>query len=126
MRIHEIEQSSRRWVGFGPGTSRYMRGQCFDFALALLAKMKGGRLVEIGGYEHVAVERGGLYYDVRGALTEGDFRRGVRGGDTEIDPADLDTVLLHAGLAGQTPPYRSPEMNAARKVVSQYVKDMGL
>lgn len=119
---------SRYWTGFaaGRGTQQYMRGQCFDFALALLEKLPDAELVGIGGMEHVALRRGDFYYDVRGALTEADFRRGVRGGEGPIDPVTREDVAFQAGLAGQNPPYKSPEMTAARKVVRQYVQDLGI
>lgn len=120
MKINEIMTS-----GFNPRP--WLMGKCFDFALALHERMPDADFVVIGSPqmpEHVALRRGDVYYDARGAIP--DMRSflahhiGNWGGDPAelIMPINRADVELHAGVAGFPPPYQgNRDIAAARRAV---------
>lgn len=121
--------ATRRFPGFAQSASRrWIRGECCHFALALydaLVKAKEApEFVGLGGDErftgHVAIRCDGALLDIRGAMTEADFRLGLQDANEPLLTLTLDQVATQAGYGGCKPPFRGSEMSAARKAVASY------
>jgi len=56
----------------------YYLGLCSEFAVALKRFLKGGVIVK-RGLMHTAFKYGNYYCDIRGCMTEGDFKARVPG-----------------------------------------------
>lgn len=89
---------------------RWMRGRCYDFALALKERFPEGEFVGIGVMRtaaiHVGLKVGDLILDARGALTPAQFVEGFpQCGVEDIEPAPREMLELCCGLAGFEPPY---------------------
>jgi hypothetical protein len=89
----------------------YLRGKCFDFALALHKLVPGSQLVAFGCAsfpDHVAVQVGerGQLVDIRGPLPIEEMLAGMSGAKSAIETGairvSVDQVALHCGLAGQS------------------------
>lgn len=102
---------------------RWLNRECWDFALALDEQIDGtliGLHTQDGLVVHVGLQLfEDWYLDARGLLTGDEIAEGF--GDQPLRPApvSLETIKLHAGLAGQEPPWESDEMDDAREAVEQ-------
>ncbi len=124
----------RKWIALvesgGYNLPRDMRawvtGRCFDFAVAFSERMPKAEFVGVGTkrhLDHVALRQDGKYYDARGEMDENEFLTLTRADNPfaveDIIPISRDTVELHCGCAGMTPPYRgNQDIAEARRAVS--------
>jgi hypothetical protein len=125
MKIHEIVAP-----GFNPRP--WLAGKCFDFALALHERMPDAEFVVIRSWigkqlvaNHVALRRGDVYYDARGAIPDARsflaYHTDVWDGASAelIEPISREDVERHAGVAGVPPPYKGNRyIAAARQAVA--------
>ena len=114
MRAHEI----------APSLLRYVKGECYDFALAALERFPQGELVCVGpagkDAEHVGVKVGDSYLDARGHNDAESFAAPFGYNASDIAPIGRAEVELCCGLAGVPPPYRgNRDIANARKAVAQ-------
>lgn len=114
-----------------PWLTPFMRGKCFDFALALGEAVECPRFVAVGSAEypdHVALElEGGLYADVRGILTAAQLLDGIalsQGEGQPIVSVGRNLLERHCGLSGMEPPYHgSEDIEEARAAVREVFPD---
>lgn len=113
-----------RHIHRGSSLAKWLDGQCADLAIALKERYPEGEYVASnpGQYpDHVGVRVGDRILDVRGALTESEFLQDVHCA-TKVVPVDEDIVLLYAGLAGASRPFRTKELTEARKIVKDMLR----
>jgi hypothetical protein len=103
---------------------KYVRGQCYDFALAMLERFPEGELVALGkskfGADHVGLRIQDKYLDARGAQSAEDFVKPFNYQVEDIEPIARDDVEFYCGLAGVPPPYRgNQDIAAARQAAAK-------
>ena len=114
----------------------YLRGKCYDFALALSLQVKRPQFVAVAksaerssiGYEHVGLRLApGVYADVRGVLGEEEFLGHHRERGCSVFEVDRSEIELHAGVSGMGMPYsRSEDVRRAVFVVHRLAFPKGL
>ena len=89
-------------------TMRYMMGECGYAALALQS-MTGWPIFSIGGAHYAVRDPEGMFWDIRGRMTEDQVRNGVGSGAVgnaiSEEPATRDEILqeMAAGLNSDGP-----------------------
>lgn len=117
-------------ANIAPSWRPYLRGRCFDFALALHKLLPGSRLVAFGSVRfpgHVAVQVGesNQLIDIRGPLPIEEMLRGMAGEASALDqgplPATIDDVALHMGYTAENLRLPADVRKMAKERLAQFV-----
>lgn len=105
----------------------YLTGKCFDFALALHQMLPGSTLVACGSADwpdHVAVQLGEHYIDIRGPMPFNNLVNGIANEQDVLNrgpiTVTIDQVALHCGLAGRVDKLPVAVKRLARQRLSQF------
>lgn len=120
-------------ANIAPSWRPYLRGRCFDFALALHKLLPGSRLVAFGSVRfpgHVAVQVGesNQLIDIRGPLPIEEMLRGMAGEASALDQgplaATVDEVALHMGFTAENLRLPADVRKMAKERLAQFVDQL--